>query len=78
MNQSTSWREEWESPQAPRAVKMPLQDILIGDLLGTIDEHNVAPLMHSPAGQRVAYFNSVETVAQRMDRLLTEAREALF
>ena len=34
--------------------------------------------MHSPAGQSVGYFNSVETVGQRMDRLLNEAQDALF
>jgi NAD(P)H-dependent flavin oxidoreductase YrpB (nitropropane dioxygenase family) len=74
----TAWSDEWESSRAPRPLKMPLQDILIGDLLGAIDEHEVAPLMHSPAGQSVGYFNSVETVGQRMDRLLNEAQDALF
>ena len=74
----TAWSEEWESPQAPRPLKMPLQDILIGDLLGAIDEHNVVPLMHSPAGQSVGYFNCVESVAQRMTRLMQEAQDALF
>ena len=34
--------------------------------------------MHSPAGQSLGYFNSVETVAQRMGRLLSEAQDALF
>jgi len=32
----TAWSEEWESAQAPRTLRMPLQDILIGDLLGAI------------------------------------------
>ena len=74
----TAWSEEWEAPTAPRPLKMPLQDILIGDLLGAIDEHGIEPLMHSPAGQSVGYFNTVETVAQRMHRLLDEAQDALF
>jgi NAD(P)H-dependent flavin oxidoreductase YrpB (nitropropane dioxygenase family) len=74
----TAWSEEWESAQAPRPLRMPLQDILIGDLLGAIDEHNVEPLMHSPAGQSVGYFNTVETVAQRIDRLMSEAQHALI
>jgi NAD(P)H-dependent flavin oxidoreductase YrpB (nitropropane dioxygenase family) len=74
----TAWSEEWEAPTAPRPLKMPLQDILIGDLLGAIDEHQIEPLVHSPAGQSVGYFNTVETVAQRMQRLLQEAQDALF
>jgi NAD(P)H-dependent flavin oxidoreductase YrpB (nitropropane dioxygenase family) len=74
----TAWSDEWESTTAPRPLKMPLQDILIGDLLGAIDEHQIEPLMHSPAGQSVGYFNTVETVADRMQRLLTEANDALF
>ncbi len=74
----TAWSDEWEVAGAPRPLKMPLQDILIGDLLGAIDEHQIEPLMHSPAGQSVGYFNAVETVADRMQRLLTEAHDALF
>ena len=73
----TGWSEEWAMPNAPRPLKMPLQDILIGDLLGAIDEHHISPLMHSPAGQSVGYFNTIETVAQRMDRLMDEAHAAL-
>ncbi len=73
----TAWSEEWESPEAPRPLKMPLQDILVGDLLGAIDEHGIEPLMHYPAGQSIGYFNEVRTVAEVMGALVTEATRGL-
>ena len=73
----SAWSEEWESSAAPRPLRMPLQDILVGDLLGAIDEHRIEPLMHSPAGQSIGYFNQLESVAQRMQRLLDDAAAAL-
>ena len=73
----TAWSEEWAAPGAPTPLKMPLQDILVGDLLGAIDEHRVAPLMHSPAGQSIAYFNQVRTVQEIMQQLTGDAERSL-
>ena len=33
----TAWSEAWAAPDAPVPLRMPLQDILVGDLLGAID-----------------------------------------
>ncbi len=73
----TAWSEEWAAPGAPQPLKMPYQDMLVGDLLGAIDEHKVTPLIHSPAGQSIAYFNEVKTVAEVMAGLVREAEEGL-
>lgn len=73
----SAWSEEWAAPDAPTPLKMPYQDILIGDLLGAIDRHKVAPLMHSPAGQGVGMFTRETTVAETMTRLVSETEEAL-
>ena len=73
----TAWSDEWAAPGAPSPLKMPLQDILVGDLLGAIDEHEVQPLMHHPAGQSIAYFNEVRSVAEVMSGIVGEARESL-
>lgn len=51
---------------------MPLQDILVGDLLGAIDEHRIAPLKLCPAGQSIAYFHQVSTVAEVMHGLVAQ------
>ena len=69
----TAWSEEWEQVDAPSPLKMPYQDILVGDLLGAISEHEVEPLMHAPVGQGVAQFDAETTVAEVMRGLVEEA-----
>ncbi len=73
----TAWTDEWSAPGAPEPLKMPYQDILVGDILGQIDRHRVAPLMHSPVGQSVAYFDSLTTVADVIGRLVAETEATL-
>ena len=73
----TAWSEEWAAPDAPAPLKMPYQDILVGDLLGAIDEYNVAPLVHHPAGQSIAYVNEVRSVAEVVRSLVDEAEITL-
>ena len=68
---------EWDSDAAPAPLKMPYQDILVGDLLGAIDEHNVEPLVHSPAGQGIGWFNEARSVDEIMGSLVAEAQAAL-
>lgn len=73
----TSWTDEWSAPGAPEPLKMPYQDILVGDILGQIDRHEVAPLMHSPVGQSVAYFDSLTTVHDVLSGLVTDTEAAI-
>ena len=73
----TAWSEEWAQEDAPKPLRMPYQDILVGDLLGAIEEHQVEPLMHSPAGQGIAYFNEETTVAQVMGDFISDAEQAV-
>ena len=56
---------------------MPYQDILVGDLLGAIDQHQIEALMHHPAGQSIAFVDRRSTVAEVMERLTSEAEVAL-
>ncbi len=72
----TSWSDEWAKEEAPEPLRMPYQDILVGDLLGAIDEHRVEPLMHQPAGQSIAYCREIESVADVMRRLVGELASA--
>ena len=71
----TAWSQEWEASDAPEPLKMPYQDVLVGDLLGAIEEHNIEPLIHSGAGQSIGYFNEVKPVQEIM-RDLTKGTEA--
>jgi NAD(P)H-dependent flavin oxidoreductase YrpB (nitropropane dioxygenase family) len=69
----TAYTDEWEAPDAPVPLKMPYQDILVGDLLGAIDRHEVEPLMGSGLGQGIAWFKEETTVAAVMERFVREA-----
>ena len=73
----TAWSEEWAAPDAPKPLKMPYQDILVGDLLGAIDQHEIEALMHHPAGQSIAFVNRRSSVREVMERLTAEAEVAL-
>lgn len=72
----SAWSDEWSAPGAPEPLRMPYQDILVGDLLGSVAENRVEPLMHSPAGQSIAYFDRVTTVGEVVDSLVDGARRA--
>lgn len=73
----TGWSEEWARPGAPQPLQMPHQDMLIGDLLGAIGEHEIEPLMHSGAGQSVAFSIEQKSVAQIVADLASQTEEAL-
>jgi len=73
----TAWSEEWARPDAPKPLQMPHQDMLIGDLLGAINEHEIEPLMHSGAGQSIAYSTEQKTVAQIVADLAAQTEAAL-
>ena len=73
----TAWSQEWEAAEAPEPLKMPYQDVLVGDLLGAIEEHDIEPLIHSGAGQSVGYFNEVKPVDTIMQELVSEATDTL-
>ena len=73
----TAYTEEWAAPDAPEPLKMPFHDILVGDLLGAIDRHQVEPLMGSGTGQGIAWFDEELTTDDVMNRLLSEAQTSL-
>ena len=73
----SGWSQAWEAPDAPQPLKMPMQDVLVGDLLGAIEEHDIEPLIHSGAGQSIGYFNEIKPVQEIMSNLVTEASRVL-
>ena len=73
----SAWTDEWEAEDAPTPLKMPLQDILIGDLLGAVPRHQVDDLVHHPAGQGIGWFNEVRPVADVMAKLVADASDAI-
>lgn len=73
----TAWSDEWETGDAPVPLKMPYQDVLVGDLLGAIIEHGVEPLLHSGAGQGIGYATEVRPAATVMADLVREAETVM-
>ena len=73
----TAYTDEWEAEDAPTPLKMPYQDILVGDLLGAIDRYEVEPLLGSGLGQGIAWFNEQTTVDDVMRKFVEEARQSL-
>ena len=73
----TSWSEEWSAPGAPPPLKMPYQQVLVGEIMAAVREHRVKPLLWEAAGQSVAYVKKIETVEETMDRLIEETEQSL-
>ena len=72
----SAWSDEWHAPGAPEPLKMPYHDILVGDLLGAINDHHVEPLMHSGAGQGIGMIHGESSVADVMAALVHETEDA--
>ena len=73
----SAWTEEWAAPTAPKPLAMPYQHALVGELLTAIEEHEVDPLFHSPAGQSVTWSTAKRSVAEIVDALCAQTDEAL-
>lgn len=72
----SAWSDEWHAEGAPEPLKMPYHDILVGDLLGAINDHHVEPLMHSGAGQGIGMVHAESTAADVMAELVRETEVA--
>ena len=73
----TSWSEEWSAPGAPAPLRMPYQQVLVGEIMAAVREHRVAPLLWEAAGQSVAYVKEISTVEETMARLIEETEQTL-
>ncbi|OUM03909.1 NAD(P)H-dependent flavin oxidoreductase [Variovorax sp. JS1663] len=73
----SAFSDAWEAPGAPQPLAMPYQQALTGELLAAVEEHEIAPLMYEAAGQSVDWLRRIEPVADVMERLVRETRDAL-
>jgi len=69
----SAWSDEWAAPDAPSPLGHPEQDMLVGDLLGAIIEHEIRPLAHIGAGQGVGWFSQVRSVAEVVNKFSGDA-----
>lgn len=73
----SGWSDEWSAPGAPAPLKMPYQQVLVGELNAAVNEHRVESLMWTPAGQSVAYVREVRSVEDIMGELIEQTGQAL-
>lgn len=73
----SGWSEAWGAAGAPAPLKMPYQQVLVGELNAAIREHRVESLMWTPAGQSVAFLKEVRSVEDIMNELLEQTEHAL-
>tara|TARA_R100000005_G_scaffold48815_3_gene23414 strand:+ start:13328 stop:14419 length:1092 start_codon:yes stop_codon:yes gene_type:complete len=73
----SAWSDEWDSPDAPKPLKMPYQQVLTADIVAGVNEHEIEPLIYEATGQSIAWFNELMTVQGIMQRLVGESEAAL-
>ncbi|OWU83121.1 hypothetical protein ATO6_19875 [Oceanicola sp. 22II-s10i] len=73
----SAWSEEWAMPDAPKPLSHPLHDVLVGDILGAIIEHDIRPLQHYGAGQGIGWFDHLRPVSEVMAELVRDGDAAL-
>lgn len=73
----SAWSDEWAAKDAPEALPMPYQQVLTGELLAAIEEHEIEPLVYEAAGQSIAWFNELTSVEDIVARLARETEAAL-
>lgn len=71
----TQWTAEWEAPGAPAPLPMPLQGILIADIMQSAQESRFEPFMGSPAGQVVGAINAIKPCREIVYDMVDEARD---
>jgi NAD(P)H-dependent flavin oxidoreductase YrpB (nitropropane dioxygenase family) len=71
----TQYPAEWEAPGAPAPLPMPLQGILIADLMQSVQESRFEPFMGTPAGQAIGTVHEIKACRDMVYDMVDEARE---
>lgn len=71
------WTQAWDEPDAPEALPMPLQNLLVSDAHQRLMQSGQPDVIPMPVGQIVGRMNQVRPVAEMISDLLRETDEAL-
>ncbi len=71
------WTRAWEEPDAPEPLPMPLQNLLVSEAHQRLMDSGNPAVVPMPVGQIVGRMNEVRPVAEVMDTLIAQARDAL-
>lgn len=72
----SEWIDAWEADGSPAPLKMPLQQVLTGDVFASLHEHGEPRLIYEAAGQSVFGIDGETCVADQMRKLVREMDEA--
>lgn len=73
----TAWTDAWEAADAPDALPMPLQNLLVSNAHSRLNQGDDPSTVAMPAGQIVGRLNEVRPVAQMMSDLVSQYAEAV-
>jgi NAD(P)H-dependent flavin oxidoreductase YrpB (nitropropane dioxygenase family) len=79
----TAWTDEWEKPESPGTLPMPLQFMLTAEALSRINryahvkESRAGELVWMPVGQVVGQLNEVRSVQEVVYRMIDEFVDAV-
>ncbi len=73
----TAWTAAWDDPGTPNPLPMPYHDILVGDTLTAIQDHQIGPLWGSAAGQGIGLITEERPAAAVLTEMAAEARTIL-
>ncbi|HEX9034399.1 MAG TPA: nitronate monooxygenase family protein [Streptosporangiaceae bacterium] len=71
------WTKAWEEPDAPHALPMPLQNLLVSEAHQRLMDSGNPAVVPMPVGQVVGRMNEVRPVAEVIAALLADADETL-
>jgi len=73
----SKWTDAWEADDAPAALPMPLQNLLVADAHNRINAAGDPDVVSMPVGQVVGRMNEVRPVADVIASLVSEYDEAV-
>ena len=71
----SKWSDAWKQPGAPEPLEMPLQPMLVNNVLAGIREANMEDWMTTPAGQSVVGIHGIRPAAEVVFSLVEEAQD---
>lgn len=71
----SKWSEAWKQPGAPDPLPMPLQPMLVGDILTGINIAKMEDWQTTPAGQSVVGIHAIRPAADVVFSLVEEAQD---
>ncbi|MDA1002715.1 MAG: nitronate monooxygenase [Chloroflexi bacterium] len=72
----SKWGDAWKQPGAPDPLQMPLQPMLVDEILAGIREAHMDDWMTTPAGQSVVGIHEIKPAAEVVYQMVEEAQDA--